>query len=192
MPSVPRSNAVTILIAKVSSPIQTLHTNVNNKVVLLLNVLLPLIAVKVVSAIRSKTSVTNQSVWDTLVVKKLLVAKMVPAVAKPKRTLMVPTLETNVSRLNVEPTNTVQKQKNFVTTKPTNVTKLIAHHTLTVTKRMVTKNVLPTTVKKLIASPMHIAVPWLSVKPINASTFNARPTVIVHLDQFVEIKNVSQ
>merc|ERR1712117_521794 len=90
------------------------------------------------------------------------------------------------------PKNTVQKQKNFVTTKPTNVTKLIAHHTLTVTKRMVIKNVLPTTVKKLIASPMHIAVPWLSVKPINASMFYARPTVIVHLGQFVEIKNVSQ
>ena len=104
----------------------------------------------------------------------------------------IPKLVTNVSRLNAEPTNTVQKQKNFVTTKPTNVTKLIAHHTLIVIKLMVTKNVLPTTVKKLIASPMHIAVPWLSVKPINASTFNARPTVIVHLDQFVEIKNVSQ
>ena len=192
MPSVPRSNAVTILIAKVSSPIQPLHTNVYNNNVSLLNVLPLLIAVKVVSATRPLMSVTNQSAWDTLVVKKLLVAKMVPAVAKPKRTLMVPTLVTNVSRLNAEPTNTVQKQKNFVTTKPTNVTKLIAHHTLTVTKRMVTKNVLPTTVKKLIASPMHIAVPWLSVKPINASTFNARPTVIVHLDQFVEIKNVSQ
>merc|ERR1712227_849598 len=135
---------------------------------------------------------TNESAWDTPVAKKLLVAKMVPAVAKPKRTLMVPTLVTNESRLNAEPTITVQKQKNFVTTKPTNVTKLTAHHTPTVIKRMVTKNVLPTTVKRLVASPMHIAVPWLSAKPINASMFNVRPTVIVHLDQFVEIKNVSQ
>jgi len=192
MPSVPRLNAVTILIAKVSSQIQPLHTNVNNNNVSLLNVLLLLIAVKVVSATRPPTSVTNQSAWDTPVAKKLLVAKMVPAVAKPKRTLMVPTLVTNVSRLNAEPTITVQKQKNFVTTKPTNVTKLTAHHTPTVIKRMVTKNVLPTTVKRLVASPMHIAVPWLSVKPINASMFNVRPTVIVHLDQFVEIKNVSQ
>ena len=192
MPSVPRLNAVTILIAKVSSQIQPLHTNVNNNNVSLLNVLLLPIAVKVVSATRPPTSVTNQSAWDTPVAKKLLVAKMVPAVAKPKRTLMVPTLVTNVSRLNAEPTITVQKQKNFVTTKPTNVTKLTAHHTPTVIKRMVTKNVLPTTVKRLVASPMHIAVPWLSVKPINASMFNVRPTVIVHLDQFVEIKNVSQ
>merc|ERR1712176_827531 len=140
----------------------------------------------VVSVTRPPTSATNQSAWE------LLVAKMVHAVAKPKRTQMVPTLVTNVSRLNAEPTITVQKQKNFVTMKPTNVTKLTAHHTLTVIKRMVTKNVLPTTVKRLVVSPMHIAVPWLSVKPINVSMFNARPTVIVHLDQFVEIKNVSQ
>merc|ERR1712176_1476064 len=192
MPSVSRLNAATTPIAKVSSQIQPLHTNVNNKHVSLLNVLLLLIVVKVVSVTRPPTSATNQSAWDTPVAKKLLDAKMVHAVAKPKRTQMVPTLVTNVSRLNAEPTITVQKQKNFVTMKPTNVTKLIAHHTLTVIKRMVTKNVLPTTVKRLVASLMHIVVPWLSVKPINVSMFNARPTVIVHLDQFVEIKNVSQ
>ena len=192
IPSVSRLNAVITPIAKVSSQIQPLHINVNNKHVSLLNVLLLLIAVKVVSVTRPPTNATNQSVWDTPVAKTLLVAKMVPAVAKLKRTLTVPTLVTNVSRLNAEPTITVQKQKNFVTMKPTNVTKLTAHHTLTVIKRMVTKNVLPTTVKRLVASPMHIVVPWLFVKPINVSMFNARPTVIVHLDQFVEIKNVSQ
>merc|ERR1712176_1678804 len=133
----------------------------------------------VVSVTRPPTSATNQSAWDMPVAKKLLVAKMVPAVVKLKRTQMVPTLVTNVSRLNVEPTITVQKQKNFVTMKPTNVTKLIAHHTLTVIKRMVTKNVLPTTVKRLVASLMRTAVPWLSVKPINVSMFNARPTVMI-------------
>ena len=84
MPSVSRLNAVTTPIAKVSSQIQPLHTNVYNKHVKLLNVLLLLIVVKVVSVTRPATSATNQSVWDTPVAKKLLVAKMVPAVAKPK------------------------------------------------------------------------------------------------------------
>ena len=64
MPSVPRLNAVTILIAKVSSQIQPHHTNVNNKHVSLLNVLLLLIVVKVVSVTRPPTSATNQSAWD--------------------------------------------------------------------------------------------------------------------------------
>merc|ERR1712003_592488 len=116
MPSVSRLNAVTTPIAKVSSQIQPLHTNVNNKHVSLLNVLLLLIVVKVVSVTRPPTSAANQSAWDMPVAKKLQVAKMVPAVVKPKRTLMVPTLVTNVSRLNVEPMITVRKQKNFVTT----------------------------------------------------------------------------
>merc|ERR1712003_123707 len=119
MPFVSRLNAVTTPIAKVSSQIQPLHTNVNNKHVSLLNVLLLLIVVKVVSVTRPLTSVTNQSAWDM-------------PVAKPKRTQMVPTLVTNVSRLNAEPTITVQKQKNFVTMKPTNVTMFNARPTVIV------------------------------------------------------------
>jgi len=127
-----------------------------------------------------------------LVAKKLLVAKTVPAVVNSKRMLMVPTLVTNVSKLNAEPTITVQKQKNFATMKPTNVKELIAHHMIIVIKRMVTKNVLRTNASKLVALPMHIAVLWLSAKQTNASMFNARPMVTVHLDQSVKINNVQQ
>lgn len=190
--SVKRLNAVIIPIAKVSFLIQPLHTNVYNKNVSPLNVLLLLTAVKEVSAIKPPIHATNQSAWDMPAVKKLLVAKMVPAVANSKQTKMVPTLVTNVSRSNAEPTITVQKQKNSVIMKPTNVKRLIAHLILTVIKRMVIKNVLPTSVKRLVASPIHIAATWLSVKLTNVSLFNARPTAIAHLVQSVETKNVSQ
>jgi len=192
METAKRLNAVTTPTAKVSSQIQIPHTNVNNKLVSLLNVPLPLIAVKVSSATKPPMSATNQSAWDMLVAKKLLVAKTVPAVVNSKRMLMVPTLVTNVSKLNAEPTITVQKQKNFATMKPTNVKELIAHHMIIVIKRMVTKNVLRTNASKLVALPMHIAVLWLSAKQTNASMFNARPMVTVHLDQSVKINNVQQ
>ena len=140
---------------------------------------------------RPPTNVTSQSAWVMPVAKKLLVAKMVHAVAKPKRTPTGPTLVTNVSKLNAEPTITVQRPKNFVTTTPTHVTKFNVHHKITVIKRMVIKDVKPTNVKRSTASPMPIAVKKVSALPTNASLLTARPMVTVSLDQSAEIKHVS-
>ena len=140
---------------------------------------------------RPLTNATSQSAWVMPVAKKLLVAKMVHAVAKLKRTPTVPTLVTNVSKLNAEPTITVQRPKNFVTTTPTLVTEFNVHHKITVVKTMVIKNVKPTNVKRLTASPTPIAVTKVSALPTNASLLTARPMVTVSLDQFAEIKLVS-
>ena len=117
---------------------------------------------------------------------------MVHADVKPKRTQTVPTLVTNASKSNAEPTTIVQKPKNFVTMKLMNVTRLTVQHMTTAIKTMVTKNVKPTSASRLIASPMHIAAPWVSVSQTHVTLFNARPTVTVPLDPFVEIKTVSQ
>merc|ERR1711893_207289 len=108
-----------------------------------------------------------------------------------KRTPTVPTLVTNVSRLNAEPMIIVQRPKNFVTTTPTLVTEFNVHHKITVVKTMVTKNVKPTNVKRLTASLTPIAVTKVSALPTNASLLTARPMVTVSLDQFAEIKLVS-
>lgn len=124
------------------------------------------------------------------VAKKLPAAKMVHAVAKPKRTPMVPTLVTSVSRLDVEPTIIVQKPKNFVTTKQTNATELTVLHILIVTKRMVSKNVKLTNVSKLIVTPTNTVVTWASAKQTHAQLSNARPMVTVPLHQSVETKSV--
>jgi len=158
MPSVSRLNAVTINTVKDSSLIRILHTNVFNKLVKLLNVLLLLIVVQECSVIKHPMSVTNQNVWDMPVAKKLLVAKMVNANAKPKRIQMVLMLVINALNMNAESMITVQKQKNFVTLTLTHVTKSIVQHMITVTRKMVTKNVLQTFVKRLTVLLMHTVV----------------------------------